>query len=172
MPAGWWRFIFSPWCKQRWSVHRLEFVCALVRGCMRPHAVVSSCVWCWLGLQQALTGCRTLLVVEILKKERGVEEEKPCAESKPLLPLCFTQTAWSLSVAALISWLGRSPQWHMCLDHVRQHWNYVGRGSSCLWKRAMAARWAAQAENSFQLAQGRIRRRGTGPNGWARPLFR
>lgn len=24
----------------------------------------------------------------------------------------------------------------MCLDHVRQQWNYVGRGSSCLWKQS------------------------------------
>lgn len=77
----------------------------------------------------------------------------------------------SLSVPPLISWLGRSLLWHMCLDHVRQQWNYVGRGSSCLWKQPWRPdeRLRERTHSSWPSgSQAALHR----PNGLASLLFR
>lgn len=131
------------------------------------------CVSCWLGLNQAFACCITvtLLFVEILK------ERKERALLCPRRPgLCFAYShsvclSASLSASPLISWLGRRLLWHMCLDHVRQQWNYVGRGSSCLWKQPWRPdeRLRERTHSSWPSgSQAALHR----PNGLASFLFR
>lgn len=114
----------------------------------RVLAGVLSCVSCWPGLEQTFTCCLTLLFVQI-------QEKRLFALPKPSWG-CFTQSQFlsvCLSVCScsyLLTWM-QSAVAHVfgsCSTAVKlcRTWFLL------FMKAAMAARWAAQRENSFQLA--------------------
>lgn len=117
---------------------------------------VSSCVSCWLGLEQAFTCCITLLFVEIRKEKvfsflffsllspsRSWGCVSPSHSFKSVcLSVCSSSylSTWMQSAVAHV--------FGSCSTAVKlcRTWFLL------FMKAAMAARWAAQRENSFQLA--------------------
>lgn len=117
---------------------------------------VSSCVSCWLGLEQASTCCITLLFVEIRKEKvfsflffslLSPSRSWGCVSpSHSFKSVCLSVCSSSY----LLTWM-QSAVAHVfgsCSTAVKlcRTWFLL------FMKAAMAARWAAQRENSFQLA--------------------
>lgn len=160
--------LFPSWCKQRWRVHKLPWpTLFFLWWCVKLCFVLT---WAWTGFHMLYN-----FVVCWNTEGKGfffsflcLTQAVPGAVFHPVTVLSLSA---SLSVPPLISRLGCSLPWHMCLDHVRQQWNYVGRGSSCLWKRPWRPdeRLRERTHSSWPSGSQAARHR---PNGLACLLFR